>query len=55
MDRAFAELVPQDSEIRNAESVHEYPVESARMAYIHIWKFQESIRVAAKGAPETIA
>lgn len=55
MDRAFAELVAQDNEIRNAESVHEYPVESARMAYIHIWKFQESIRVAAKGAPETIA
>ena len=55
MDRAFADLIRDESSFREAESIREYPVESHRMAYIHVWKFGNSIRVAAKGAPETIA
>ena len=55
MDRAFADLIRDESSFRKAESIREYPVESHRMAYIHVWKFGNSIRVAAKGAPETIA
>lgn len=60
MDQAFRELSERNPELHNpelnrAESLREYPVESARMAYIHIWKLNESIKVAAKGAPETIA
>ena len=55
MDRAFADLIRDESSFREAESIREYPVESHRMAYIHLWKFGNSIRVAAKGAPETIA
>jgi Ca2+-transporting ATPase len=60
MDQAFRELSERNPELPNpelhrAESLREYPVESARMAYIHIWKLNESIKVAAKGAPETIA
>ena len=55
MDRAFADLIRNESSFREAESIREYPVESRRMAYIHLWKFGNSIRVAAKGAPETIA
>ena len=55
MDRAFADLIRDESTFREAESIREYPVESHRMAYIHLWKFGNSIRVAAKGAPETIA
>jgi len=53
MDQAFREL--SNPELHRAESLREYPVESARMAYIHIWKLEDSIKVAAKGAPETIA
>ena len=60
MDQAFRELSERNPELPNpelhrAESLREYPVESARMAYIHIWKLEDSIKVAAKGAPETIA
>ena len=55
MDRAFEDLIRDESSFRKAESIREYPVESHRMAYIHLWKFGNSIRVAAKGAPETIA
>ena len=55
MDQAFRELSERNPELHRAESLREYPVESARMAYIHIWKLNESIKVAAKGAPETIA
>lgn len=55
MDKAFQELVTSTEEVNNAESLKEFPVSSARMAYIHIWKFHDEIRVAAKGAPETIA
>ena len=55
MDLAFRELITDVSLFDKAESIREYPVESSRMAYIHIWKLRDSIKVAAKGAPETIA
>jgi Ca2+-transporting ATPase len=48
-------LITDVSLFDKAESIREYPVESSRMAYIHIWKLRDSIKVAAKGAPETIA
>ena len=55
MDQAFQEFTSQKSSIESAVSVKEYPVENTRMAYIHIWKFENKYLIAAKGAPETIA
>jgi Ca2+-transporting ATPase len=54
MDIAFLELSQRLKISNSADSLMEFPVERFRLAYIHIWKQEDRITYAAKGAPETI-
>ena len=54
MDIAFLELSHRLKISKEADSLMEFPVESSRLAYIHIWIQDTQITYAAKGAPETI-
>lgn len=54
MDIAFLELSKKLKATKSAEPLKEFPVEKARLAYIHIWRQEAQLLYAAKGAPETI-
>ena len=54
MDKAFHALWEISSE-DGLESIEEFPVESERLAYVHIWRQHGKVFAAAKGAPETIS
>lgn len=55
MDRAFRALSPLEKASQGLTSLRELPVTKERMAYIHYWQQQNSLLIAAKGAPEHIA
>lgn len=54
MDRAFQSITSDFLDLDEYESLKEYPVELARLGYIHIWQ-NRGVRIAAlKGAPEYV-
>ena len=54
MDRAF-KAIADEKQFDSYESVKEFPLTKERLIYAHVWRIEDSIIVAAKGAPEHIA
>ncbi|MEY2672317.1 MAG: hypothetical protein RLZZ508_194 [Actinomycetota bacterium] len=60
MDKAFIELgdktfADQNVKRSNSGLIAEYPLTESLMAITHVWKSDDKLIVAAKGAPESIA
>ena len=55
MDQAFRDLAARFKINHSYLSVREFPLHAGRLAYLHAWKINDDLFVAAKGAPETIA
>ncbi|MEY3378743.1 MAG: hypothetical protein RLZZ125_320 [Actinomycetota bacterium] len=55
MDKAFRKLSSRLVENSNLSSLKEIPLTRERLAYLHLWKCDSEVLVAAKGAPEHIA
>lgn len=55
MDKAFQNLDGRLVSQSKAESIREYPLSRERLAFVHLWKEDDRVIAAAKGAPEAIA